>query len=986
MESNTNTPKNIGHAEAYFNQVNSAGIIANNPELRYTPATDLYSEPLDFDNPEFQKLWESADGPTKKELIKASSLSHAQKIYERREVYKKSQKLTEQDPLWMQIGMSILPAVTDPASVVPVAGALGATLKVAKNASRLNKIMKYTAEGAAVGVGTNLASEAMFDTQGLQHDYVSAAAGGLILGGSLGMLSGVLSGPSREVAARALSSEKDTYKKDYETDPNLEVETVDGAPRIVGMQNVEQMKDNIFTKASTLGGWLRSDVHTVYMSPSQALRNVATRFFKPTVSLKDVNGNIIPSRWNAMDYKREVNGVHNTLSSEVSDAYQEAKINGYKGSRDDFVKEVSRTYTEASVNQEKRAYELSKSGNVDYSKVEVEFSHPNAYVNKAAESYKKYYNTMLKKGHDVKIKELMKLSTDKLYRPRMWKFKEIKNMPTEELSRIIKNALASHPNQKALGDKELTEATNYIVNKLQEVSWDTNLLNKSWVVPKDMPFQGMLKAKKFKLDETKLEGLLDDNLDNVTGAYHYKMSGRQAINFASDGKDIPEIMEELRTAMLEEGNVAAEEELKAFNRLLQDITGDLRLNSLSDDASWTFTRNLTSFNSARLGGGFGGNQFIELASAVLMNGFSNIIDGRFANSFKNAAKYLYTKDKVTDEFSRALVASGYLEDVLHTHRINRYSEAESGLNPGIIENTLNGLNDKLMKLNGMRYFIGVMEDMTGGAIVTEIQKIGKKSSLSETEVKRLARWGLSPEEARELAKDFDKYTDIENGKFDLESFSPENRDRFQLAISRGIEEVVVQGDSIHLPNFMKVAGPWTKVITQFMRFPMLANEILLRRGFTEDQARIVGGIISSIVTYVGLKYLREQATIALGFTDSRDSKYDYFGTDGKDNLGRAVLEALNYTAQLGMFSTYLNYGLNLTGNSELGRDYANRDFASAFLGPTLGGLGGDVLDITSKAAQGKLDSEEAATKAKSLIPGGNLPIINEGLKALIEEL
>ena len=53
-----------------------------------------------------------------------------------------------------------------------------------------------------------------------------------------------------------------------------------------------------------------------------------------------------------------------------------------------------------------------------------------------------------------------------------------------------------------------------------------------------------------------------------------------------------------------------------------------------------------------------------------------------------------------------------MEDTLHTSRINRYADTEQGFNSGTLENGLSWMNDKLMKYNGMRYFMGVMEDYT----------------------------------------------------------------------------------------------------------------------------------------------------------------------------------------------------------------------------------------------------------------------------------
>jgi hypothetical protein len=374
-----------------------------------------------------------------------------------------------------------------------------------------------------------------------------------------------------------------------------------------------------------------------------------------------------------------------------------------------------------------------------------------------------------------------------------------------------------------------------------------------------------------------------------------------------------------------------------------------------------------------MGGGFGGNQFIELASAMTMNGFDALMSGRFKTSLKNSADLLYTKSPDVDEFSEFLINSGYMSDALHTSRINRYADTEAGFNSGKLENKLNWMSDKLMKYNGMRYFMGVMEDYTGAAIVTKLKK-GKVDSV------QLARWGLDDTTAKNLGDKLKVAT--EGDKWDLSTLSNLEQDQLQMAISRGIDEIVVQGDSMHLPTWLKAPDPFKKVLFQFMRFPLIAQETLTRKGFKEAQAEMMAAMVASSATYIGLKYLREQAALATGTVHPVDAKYDYM--DDEDALQRSLMESLNYNAPLGFMSSIYNYGAIAAGQPELGRDWQGKHGMPSLMGPSFG-LGEDLIQLVRAGVEGNLDTERSLQRFKALTPFMNLPLVNEAGKHLVDE-
>ena len=86
-----------------------------------------------------------------------------------------------------------------------------------------------------------------------------------------------------------------------------------------------------------------------------------------------------------------------------------------------------------------------------------------------------------------------------------------------------------------------------------------------------------------------------------------------------------------------------------------------------------------------------------------------------------------------------------------------------------------------------------------------------------------------------------------------------------------------------------------------------------------------------------------------------------------------------------MMADLWNKSANALGAPELGRDYASNKQLEAYMGPTFGGTVTDMLSLTKSFAEGDIGSERDMMRLKSAIPFNNLPIISEGLKAVIKE-
>ena len=977
--------------EDYWNTLNPFAIQLNNPNTRFNAAADSTGI-IDHDNPEFKQRYDMSDMPTKRAMIEARNTEDAIKIHERRSIFNDSQAAIEQDGIMVQLGMGILPSLASPTSLIPG----GAVVKAAQMAKKVNRIATLAGTGAASGAVANVLDEALFDAQGMPTDYMGAAAIGAIFGGGLGALGGAISGPYQRTVADALHKENDTFMGDFNQDPLVNIRFDEQGLPI--LQDPAAMEKSLVDELPFIGSWLRSDIHTVFQDNSPVMRGYMARVTSPTVSLKDANGNIMPVKFSGQDHKRQSKGIHNRLNRDTTTIYEEAKLSGFEGTRDDYNTEVYKVYLTELNNQKKRAqaYADQKTEHMVLDQVEEgeisEFKKAHdsakdewydanppefggeAYFAKGAENYKSYFNTMLDRSQELELKGVTNIRKSRLYAPRIYNYQALHkgDIAPDVAKSQIREALAGDARNGFKGGDGLEEATEGVYQMLMNTAFDLNNLTNSFMV-KDLPFETHLKSKKLYLDETKMFDLLRTDFEDVVGMYHYKMSGRQATQFAFGTDQLDDIMANIRADHLERGIMENQKGVSAFENTVKDLLGDLRINGLSDTAGWTFTRNLLTYNSTRMGGGFGGNQFIELASAMAMNGFDALMNGRMKQSLVNSKNLLYTKGQDVDEFSEFLINSGYMSDALHTSRINRYADTEAGFNSGKLENKLNWMSDKLMKYNGMRYFMGVMEDYTGAAIVTKL----KKGNVDE---KQLARWGLTKEDAANLKAKLDVAT--QGDKWDLSLLSRNEADTLQMAISRGIDEVVVQGDSMHLPIWLKAPDPFKKVLFQFMRFPLIAQETLTRKGFKEGQAEMMAAMMASSAAYVGLKYLREQAGLASGMTNEIDSKYNYI--DDKDALQRSLLESLNYNAPLGFMSSIYNYGAIATGNNELGRDWQSKNGMPSLMGPSFG-LGEDLIQLIRAGIEGNLDTERNLQRFKSLTPFMNLPLVNEAGKYMVEE-
>lgn len=610
-----------------------------------------------------------------------------------------------------------------------------------------------------------------------------------------------------------------------------------------------------------------------------------------------------------------------------------------------------------------------------YANNEIKFNTSNQFLAEGANVYAKYFDEMLAKGQGLGIKQLEGIRTGRLYSPRNWDFKRLTVLDKDIVVTRLKNALTSDARNEYSSDAELLEAAEDLYKVLMTKEIQSELGNGKGYYTKDLPLKARLKEKGLNLDDSKLGDLLYNNFEDVAGMYSYFMSGRYGVQRAFGDYIKDDNLGSLSKAVIEEaqakGEITAGKDLELLTDTIDDLLGTLRSPQFGNDAAWQFSRNLRSYNSLRLMGGAGGNQLIEIATITAMMLAKGIVTKNFGATAKRVAKMLFLETADSSDLARVLLDQGYMESALHAHRANRIADTEAGFNPNMLERGLDSLTDFQMKYNGQRFFTAFAEDLTGANIIQIIKKASNKDE------GMFSRWGLSMEDVQGLKKVFDK-----NDEKFLNNMTPKQRALFQQAIRRGVAEWVVQPNSMHLPNWFKKAGPIGKLVFQFMKFPMIAQETLLRRGFAEDKAGMAAGIFGAVTMYTTLKYLREEAAVSLGFKDEIDRKYDIFNDE--EHMKRAMLESVNYIANLGMLTTVWNYGAIGIQRPELGREWASDNVLESLLGPSAS-LVQDLSDTAKRAVDGDFTSEQQLNSYRSYAPFMSLPMISEAGKALAEE-
>lgn len=777
-----------------------------------------------------------------------------------------------------------------------------------------------------------------------------------------------------------------------------EIET--GKTLLEGMVYLPQMQKFLtdYLPGDTLPKLFKSDVDQMYQSPSLEIRNAAFRLSAPSHSIKvfNLDGTVsrLTVKQTANDYKiGKIQGFVNRRTRNLQNAYAMALKEGAVKNMDEFIEQVSNEYAAMVREHDRLAYAHARANTDDLTDAEklkkgYDETNPEVPQTKWKEdgvnSYRAYYNTMRDEADSINLKGMTGLSKNQWYMPIRYNNNLLDNFDEANISYYRDNAykaLRRHPAQDNMTDAEVKKLADTLISKLQAGEFKKNLTFSTFVTT-DTPLGQHQLAKQYHFDVAQMGDLVMQNMETVARAYHYKMSGRLALQKSFETTDVSEIMNGIRDAAIANGRNVPKADLEAMQHIVEDILGTLRLNQFSGDLAWRFARSLKMYHVARLLGNSGVLQMAETATAIGWHATRGVFNSNFGAAISDAIEFAHKKGGEGTDYNNFLMDFGFFSEALSMNNATKYGDVEAGMDPGIIEGSLNKVANLMMKLNLMNTTLAFQESYTGAVVLGNLRKFNP-DKLSQADLSRLSRMGLTADEFRELQRDILLHCDPDpSKKFNIGAMSEINRDRLQLAVSRGIRETTIYGDSIHTPNWLKAPkGPIQSLMYQFLKFPFTAHATLLRVGLSEENAAMVWGSALGASTFIAIKALQEEATVALGFKKEEDRKWDIL--NDPDHMKNALMTATLYNSFLGVTGTLVQNASTFIGVPLPGKEYAQKQTLGSF-NPTLS-LVEDIMKLSKSAAEGNLATEKSAMQLFFMTFFATLPIYSDGARNLIKE-
>lgn len=927
------------------------------------------------------------------------SMEEAQALMFRRKRTQEAQEAMSHDSTFTKLGLSISTGLVDPTIAIPYAGLVAKF----KTAAKLGpSIFKDVAIWGGIGVAEAVAHEGLFDLQGEETNYTSSMlwAGGLSMG---------MAGLSHAISSA--SNPNKVMKIITETDPVVadSMEKVTTAKVLNPKSPVPQLQhDTIPAKIRSILNphWLKPSIQKAVESTDDLVRTLSWRLSSSVHALRDKAGVAIKRVRNAEDYGHSIDGAMSGFNRAMPVLFRSARKEGYKGKSADFYQEAGIEFRRM-VDEQKRLIQEKISSEMTFTtvsnvagqtkkvpntlapdaykkrvnelakEIQPKSSHSNPRIQEATDHIRKYFDTMRKHGQEVKSKGFKNLPEGMYYLPRVYDNAKITKLTTQELRDRVFTALRkANPNEtdEVLGALAIKHAET-----LKSNTFHTYLQEDADV------FKSEMKARKLNLNESDMGDIYINNIDDVTGMYHYKNRGRFKLKYGAgieSTKEIKELVDQMKAKSAKNGVLDSQvaKDYDALTEVLEDTLGTLRVPRNSNGFAWRATRLTTAWNALTLGGSFGINTVMELAGAMWATGFRSIFNGSMGQTVKDVKAVLYNGSKEASQLSDELISMGFLQDWLHTHQSVRYADTDPYFNLGKLEHKIMGMTEALFKYNGMKAITGMLEQYVASNAIHDIIRLGKKQRFTRKELDRLSGWGISKEEAKALGEQFSSIMKFDGKKLvgmNIGKMSKATQTKLHTIISRATRSGVLKNDTMQLPSWMLVPTPMRKLATQFMRFPMIAHNVLLMRGIEEDVGGLAATALAGTLMYGSYTYLREQAALATGLVESKDTKYDIFDGDGEQMLN-LISKSVSYTAPLGVFSL----GASL-GKEFLGLGYSNSP-GSLAVGPVASNVDA-FADMFHSVWKGEDVGYKAAKLVQRNTPYFTVPMMQESLNLLAKE-
>lgn len=607
-----------------------------------------------------------------------------------------------------------------------------------------------------------------------------------------------------------------------------------------------------------------------------------------------------------------------------------------------------------------------------------------------------YHNRMVKLGM------IDKEGTAPLfYKTRAWNLDALSNMSDTELRRRVsegfyndafnKTMLKYNKMRKSTAEKRIDE----IVAKLRNTELTRMMPDRTMIVPKSMPLGHFLKSKNYNLNDKYLGDLIDKDIPSIMQTYHQNMSGRVALHTKFGTDDLQVIQHEIvePAAAQARKNGATEAEIASLiedvNTLVEQVLGTHGLPQKPNAWGEKATNTLLKFNYLTFGGGFGINALADMGVVSFSVGLGNTM-----KHFAPALKAIRNMDEAAKDMPwiEQALGLGAASDFYNLRALTRFDDMDTAQATNRTMRTLDRWGNVMTKYSGLAPITAMEELMAiGGGTVDMIrtaQKFKQTGKLPHGFEEKLARYGMTKDDLLWVATQPVK---IKNGvliDFNWGEWTDKSKmEKFQIAITRTMNDAVIRGDKTLLPNYMTSSNPFMKLMTQFMRYPHIAYERVLLRGASKPTARFLSGTMTSAAIMASIYYIREQALISAGVLKERDAKfaiYDRFGNFDDDAMLRLSWTVASKLPQLGIAMDAVNKGIALAGKPTPGRLYDENPWTA------IGGVTASRFDNITKgldaAFDGKFTGMDAYYTAKPMIIFQNYLSIDQLYNPVAKEL
>lgn len=678
-----------------------------------------------------------------------------------------------------------------------------------------------------------------------------------------------------------------------------------------------------------LKNMLWTPIARLQTSSNPYVRALATKMSTGTIHTNTYSGKT------ALRQKQNLEeDMKNTSTNIINDFKEAIKSDTFKGSIDDYHKELGRlraianddldarafSQTDPSLPYSKRreqAREIKSTLNYDYSRVT-----DNPHFIKSMDRLNKFYESRYDMGITYKI-DGFEGASRKGYMNRQVDLTKLSKMSPEQAKLDVLNAQI-----KYLTDRGVTVDVNsdtYNTLKIKADNFIESALDKKTNINRviDQISEGKLgnrevtHSRTIDVNASDLEHILNTDSNYLMLNYGRQVHGNFALqdvfgmykrasfenlmkenNFSSKDRDL---------------FVVALEDIKGIREMIKDpdSVGQLSLGLVSRLANLSYVGNFGMTSTGEI--------FVAMDRYGAFNTLKNIIPSAkstyrlWANaSIDDKNMLLAMTNKTTPRASTNMLSA---ENSVMLEQTNKIFKG------------LDYLADKLSKIGLLQPITDFTRILSASSAQSWLASVSHKNSLgkrlSNADQVRLSKFGLTEDDLPRVKQELglDERGMITNEHLEHSTFG----NRILDGIQDSVDATVMSGSAMHLPTFMTDRGVnnWlSTLVFKFMRYPMEAYEKLLLRGVQELDARKVAMIGLNSMAFALMFTLRDAMK-------PEDSKKRYEGDDGFALLMRDSLAMNSY---LGIVPSAIDFGWsNITGTN-LTNDYKASSISDSMIG------------------------------------------------------